>query len=170
MAMQMNPAPLAGITGIARRLVAEGTLSEGEARKAADDAARQKIPLGAWLVENGLVASNQVALASSAEFGIPLFDVEALDLAQIPLRLVREDLIQKHKALPLFKRGNRLFIGVSDPTNLRALDEIKFQSNHIIEPILIDEQQIDRAIEQAFNASSTVEMLRPSVLRMLSAV
>ena len=50
MAMQMNPAPLAGITGIARRLVAEGTLSEGEARKAADDAARQKIPLGAWLV------------------------------------------------------------------------------------------------------------------------
>ena len=132
MAMQMNPAPLAGITGIARRLVAEGTLSEGEARKAADDALRQKIPLGAWLVENGLVASQQVALASSAEFGIPLFDVEALDLTQIPLRLVREDLIQKHKALPLFKRGNRLFIGVSDPTNLRALDEIKFQSNHIL--------------------------------------
>jgi type IV pilus assembly protein PilB len=156
MAMQMNTAPLAGITGIARRLVAEGTLSEGEARKAADDAARQKIPIGAWLVENGLVASHQVALASSAEFGIPLFDVEALDLTQIPLRLVREDLISKHKALPLFKRGNRLFVGVSDPTNLRALDEIKFQSNHIIEPILIDEQQIDRAIEQAFNATSTV--------------
>ncbi|HJT96967.1 MAG TPA: type IV-A pilus assembly ATPase PilB, partial [Rhodanobacteraceae bacterium] len=152
----MNPVPLAGLTGIARRLVAEGVLSEGEARKAAEDASRQKIPIGAWLVENSLVASQQVALASSAEFGIPLFDVEALDLTQIPLRLVREDLISKHKALPLFKRGNRLFVGVSDPTNLHALDEIKFQSNHIIEPILIDEQQIERAIEQAFNATSTV--------------
>ncbi|MET0231233.1 MAG: type IV-A pilus assembly ATPase PilB, partial [Rhodanobacteraceae bacterium] len=53
-------------------------------------------------------------------------------------------------------RGNRLFVGISDPTNLHALDEIKFQSNHIIEPILIDEQQIERAIEQAFNATSTV--------------
>src|SRR6476646_545245 len=156
MAMQMNPAPLAGITGIARRLVAEGTLSEGEARKAADDALRQKIPLGAWLVENGLVASNQVALASSAEFGIPLFDAQAIDVTQVPLKLISEELINKHKALPLFKRGNRLFVGVSDPTNLHALDEIKFQSNHIIEPILIDEQQIERAIEQAFNATSTV--------------
>src|SRR4051812_13567767 len=156
MAIQMNPAPLAGLTGIARRLVAEGALSEGEARKAVDDASRQKIPIGAWLVENTLVNSNQVALASSAEFGIPLFDIQALDLAQIPLRLVREDLISKHKALPLFKRGNRLFVGMSDPTNLRALDEIKFQSNHIIEPILIDEQQIERSIEQAFNATSTV--------------
>jgi type IV pilus assembly protein PilB len=156
MAIQMNPAPLAGLTGIARRLVAEGALSEGEARKAAEDAARQKIPIGAWLVENSLVGSHQVALASSAEFGIPLFDIQALDLAQIPLRLVREDLISKHKALPLFKRGNRLFVGVSDPTNLHALDEIKFQSNHIIEPILIEEQQIERAIEQAFNATSTV--------------
>jgi type IV pilus assembly protein PilB len=156
MAIQMNPAPLAGLSGIARRLVAEGALSEGEARKAVDDAVRQKIPIGAWLVENGLAGSQQVALASSAEFGIPLFDIQALDLAQIPLRLVREDLITKHKALPLFKRGNRLFVGLSDPTNLRALDEIKFQSNHIVEPILIDEQQIDRAIEQAFNATSTV--------------
>ena len=96
----MNPAPLAGLTGIARRLVAEGALSEGEARKAVDDALRQKIPIGAWLVENSLVGSNQVALASSAEFGIPLFDIQALDLVQIPLRLVREDLISKHKALP----------------------------------------------------------------------
>jgi type IV pilus assembly protein PilB len=55
----------------------------------------------------------------------------------------------------LFKRGNRLFVGVSDPTNLRALDDIKFQSNHIIEPILVDEQQLERAIEQAHAATST---------------
>src|SRR6476660_4816209 len=156
MAIQMNPAPLAGLTGIARRLVAEGALSEGEARKAVEHAVRQKIPIGAWLVENSLVGSHQVALASSAEFGIPLFDIQALDMTQIPLRLVREDLISKHNALPLCKRGKRLFVGVSDPTNLHALDEIKFQSNHIIEPILIDEQQIERAIEHAFNQTSTV--------------
>ena len=154
MATQMNTPPLSGVSGIAKRLVAEGVLSENDARKAAEDAARQKIPIGAWLTENGLVSSRQIAMASSAEFGMPVLDVEALDSAQLPMKLVREDLITKHKALPLFKRGNRLFVGVSDPTNLRALDEIKFQSNHIIEPILVDEGQLDRAIELALTSTS----------------
>ena len=156
MATQMNTPPLAGLTGIARRLVADGVLSEGDARKAAEDAVRQKIPVGAWLVENGLASGRQVATASSAEFGMPLLDVQALDFSQLPMNLVREDLITKHKALPLFKRGNRLFVGVADPTNVRALEDIKFQSNHIVEPILVEVDLLDRAIEQAQNASSQV--------------
>ncbi len=155
MATQMNSGTLTGISGISRRLVAEGLLGENEARKAIEDATKQKIPIGAWLSENGLVSSAQIALASAFEFGVPLFDVTSLDLSQIPIKLVKEELINKHKALPLFKRGNRLFVGVSDPTNLRALDDIKFQSNHIIEPILVDEQQLERAIEGAQNATST---------------
>ncbi len=155
MATQMNPGSLVGLSGISRRLVAEGLLGENEARKAVEGASKQKIPIGAWLSENGLVSSAQIALASAFEFGLPLFDVTSLDLSQIPIKLVKEELINKHKALPLFKRGNRLFVGLSDPTNLRALDDIKFQSNHIIEPILVDEQQLERAIEQAQNITST---------------
>jgi type IV pilus assembly protein PilB len=153
MSTQMNTPLLTGLSGIAKRLATDGALAESEARKAVDDAGRQKIPLGAWLIENGLISSRQLAMASSAEFGMPLLDIEALDLSQLPMGVVREDLIVRHKALPLFKRGNRLFVGVSDPTNLRALDEIKFQSNHLIEPILIDTEQLERAIEQALNAA-----------------
>ena len=156
MATQMNTPPLAGLTGIARRLVVEGVLGETEARKAAEDAARQRIPIGAWMVENGLASGRQVATASSAEFGMPLLDVQAMDFTQLPMNLVREDLITKHKALPLFKRGNRLFVGIADPTNVRALEEIKFQSNHIVEPILVEVDLLDRAIEQAQSASSNV--------------
>ncbi|MGA8277082.1 MAG: type IV-A pilus assembly ATPase PilB [Rhodanobacteraceae bacterium] len=149
----MNTAPLLGLSGIARRLVAEGTLAEEAARDAVRNASTQKIPLGAYLTENNLVASLQFARAASAEFGVPLFDLEALDLAQSPARLVKEDLIVQHKALPLFKRGNRLFVGVSDPTHLHGLDEIKFQSNHLIEPILVDARALQRAIEQVINAT-----------------
>lgn len=123
-------------------------------RKAVDDAARARIPLGAWLIERGLVSSSQVAMASSAEFGMPLLDIDSLDISQLPISIVREDLITKHKVLPLFKRGNRLFVGVSDPTNLRALDEIKFQSNHLIEPILVDEGRLGHALELAMNSAS----------------
>ncbi|MBA8882551.1 type IV-A pilus assembly ATPase PilB [Dokdonella fugitiva] len=150
----MNTPPLAGLSGIARRLVAEGALAENDARKAVDDAAKAKIPIGAWLVENGLVQGRQVAMAASAEFGMPLLDVTALDYSQLPLNIVKEELVTKHKALPLFKRGNRLFVGVADPTNLRALDEIKFQSNHLIEPILVEDGVLERAIEQAQSAAS----------------
>src|SRR5690606_26708095 len=105
MATQMNTPPMAGLTGIARRLVADGVLAEAEARKASEEASRQKIPIGAYLVENGLASGRHVATASSAEFGMPLIDVHSLDFSQLPMNLVREDLITKHKALPLFKRG-----------------------------------------------------------------
>ena len=154
MATQLNTPPLAILPGIAKRLVVDGILGELDARRAADEAARQKIPVGPWLIEQGLATSGQVALAASAEFGMPLLDVTAIDFTQLPMNLVKEDLITKHKALPLFKRGNRLFVGISDPTNMRALEEIKFQANHLVEPILIEEAQLGRAIEQALTSSS----------------
>jgi len=155
MATQMNPAALTGLTGVARRLVAEGALVEVEMRRALEASSKQKIPLGTFLIEHALVDSARVAQAASVEFGIPLLDAQAIDVTQVPIKLISEELINKHKALPLFKRGNRLFVGVSDPTNLRALDEIKFQSNHTVEPILISEDQLGIIIEQAFNAAGT---------------
>ncbi len=154
MATQINTAPQTGLSGIAKRLVGNGILAENDARKAVDDASRQKIPIGAWLLEAGLVSGNDLAMASSAEFGMPLLDVEALDVAQLPMTLVKEELITKHKALPLFKRGNRLFLGVADPTNLHALDEIKFQANHLIEPILVEAEKLSRTIELALTAAN----------------
>ncbi|UXI67703.1 type IV-A pilus assembly ATPase PilB [Tahibacter amnicola] len=152
----INAASLAGLTGVARRLVTEGSLSEADARRATETSSKQKIPLGTFLIENGLVDSRTVAIAASAEFGVPLYDAGAIDFAQLPTKLVSEELITKHRALPLFKRGNRLFVGVSDPTNLRALDDIKFASNHTVEPILLDEQGLARAIDQALSQGGTV--------------
>ncbi|HMM57487.1 MAG: type IV-A pilus assembly ATPase PilB [Xanthomonadales bacterium PRO7] len=154
MATQMNPAAVAGLSGVARRLVVEGTLSDADARRAVESSLKQKIPLGSYLIEQALANGQQVAMAASAEFGVPLFDIAALDLAQAPIRLVNEKLITQHKALPLFKRGNRLYVGVTDPTNLHALDEIKFQTNHTVEPILVSEEQLGRVIERALSESS----------------
>ena len=154
MATQMNPAAVAGLSGVARRLVVEGTLSDADARRAVESSLKQKIPLGSYLIEQALANGQQVAMAASAEFGVPLFDIDALDLAQAPIRLVSEKLITQHKALPLFKRGNRLYVGVTDPTNLHALDEIKFQTNHTVEPILVSEEQLGRIIERALAETS----------------
>ncbi len=144
---------LVGITGITRRLVQDGALGEADARKAQDDSAREKIPIQNFLLARGMVTPTQVAAANSAEFGIPIVDVSVMDLAQMPVKLVEERLITLHKALPLFKRGNRLFVGISDPTNTRSLDDIKFQANLTVEPILVAEDALLRAIDQALAAA-----------------
>nr|MDQ2971914.1 Flp pilus assembly complex ATPase component TadA [Pseudomonadota bacterium] len=156
MATQLNPIPFAGLTGLVRRLALDGVLSEPDARQAVEDAAKQKIPVATWLVDNGLVEGTRVAQGVSAEFGVPVLDAAALDLLHLPLKMVSEELITKHGALPLFKRGNRLFVGIADPTNSAALDEIKFHSNCAVEPILIEPEQLKRIIEQALTAQSAV--------------
>ncbi len=150
MATQMSQtSSAAGLTGILRRLVLEGKLAEADARKALESTSRQRLPLVTWLVQQAMVDSSTAAMAASVEFGIPILDVRALDLAAAPVKLVDEKLIRAHRALPLFKRGNRLHVGISDPTNLRALDEIKFHTNLLVEPILVPDDHLERAIEQA---------------------
>jgi type IV pilus assembly protein PilB len=138
---------LIGITGIARRLVLDGALDETAARQALDAATREKKPIANYLREQKLVTPSQLAAANSIEFGMPLFDPSVMDPGQSAIRLVKDELLQKHHVLPLFKRGGRLFVGVSDPTNTAALDEIKFHTNLLVEPILVDEETIQRTMQ-----------------------
>ena len=154
--MSTATANLVGITGITRRLVLDGVLTEADARKALDEATKAKKQAHLYLLENRLVSHAQVAAANSTEFGMPLFDAQALDLRYSAVKIVNEELIQKHQALPLFKRGNRLYVAVSDPTNTRALDDIKFATNMTVEPILVDEDRLRRTIDQALLASDSL--------------
>ena len=139
-------ANLVGITGIARRLVQDGALEEATAREAMAKAAAAKQPLPQYFAEKKLVTPAQLAAANALEFGMPLLDVGVFDSAQSAISLVSEELLRKHHVLPLFRRGGKLFIGTSDPTH--SLDEIKFHTNLVVEPILVDEDQIRRTLEQ----------------------
>src|SRR5690349_17711912 len=112
--------------GLARRLVVDGLLTEDKAREAQQKALKNKEPFVTHLVQNNILAAKRIAEAASAEFGIPLIDIRAMDLTQAPVKDVAEKLIRDHRALPLFVRGKRMFVALSDPTNLQALDEIKF--------------------------------------------
>lgn len=141
-------ANLVGITGIARRLVLDGALDEGKAREAMTAAAAEKKPLASYLISHRLVSPSQLAAANSIEFGVPLLDPSVIDPDQSAIKIVREELLRKHCVLPLFKRGTRLFVGISDPTNTQALDEIKFQANLTVEAILVDEESIRRHIDR----------------------
>ncbi|RXR01437.1 type IV-A pilus assembly ATPase PilB [Pseudoxanthomonas composti] len=144
---------LVGITGIARRLVTDGAMDETSARKAMADAAQARQPLTQWLSEKKLVSSAAMAAANSIEFGIPMMDTNAFDPSYSAIKLVSEELREKHQVLPLYKRGNRLFVGISDPTLTRALDDVKFHTNLVVEPILVPEDLLRRALEQWSSAN-----------------
>jgi type IV pilus assembly protein PilB len=149
-------ANLVGITGIARRLVLDGALDESVAREAMAAATTDKKPLAAYLSERRLVSAASMAAANSVEFGVPLLDASAFDPAQSAIKLVNDELLRKHGVLPLFKRGNRLFVGVTDPTNSHALDEIKFQTNLAVEAILVDADTIARCLDRWAESSDSL--------------
>ena len=152
MAVSSNRVPL---SGLARKLVADGLLDEASAHDAFQEAIGEKLPFVKYLVDNKISSAKVIAQAASQEFGVPILDIEAMELDVEVLKLVSTEMIQKHHALPLFRRGNRVYIGVSDPTNLQALDEIKFHIGANTEAVVIEEDKLARAIDKAMEATDT---------------
>jgi type IV pilus assembly protein PilB len=147
--------PITRLGGLARRLVQDGLLSEQDAGSATEEATAAKHQLVSHLVKKGLVRAHDVAIAASHEYGVPLFDLDAIDPSQMPSGLVEEKLVRKHHALPLIKRGNRLFLAVSDPTNHQGLDEIKFHTGLTTDAVLVEEDKLAAAIDSAIEAQDT---------------
>jgi type IV pilus assembly protein PilB len=143
--MAADPVPL---SGLARRLVEEKILDAGAALRSTEEARREGTPFVAYLVNNGVADPRSIAVSASEEFGVPVLDLSAFDVESIPKDLVTEALIRKHHALPLVRRGMRLFVAISDPTNLQALDEIKFQAGVNTEAVLVEEDKLQVLIEQ----------------------
>jgi type IV pilus assembly protein PilB len=144
------------LTGLARRLAVSGLLSEEDALAANDAAFKAKKPFVSYLVQNNLLPARELAIAGSHEFGVPLYDLDTFEISSEITRLVDEKLIRKHDALPIFRRGNRLFVAISDPTNLQALDEFKFHTGLLTEGILVEEDKLASTIEKSLEASDTL--------------
>ncbi len=143
------------LSGLARKLVVDGLMEESAASEAFQDALKKKQPFVTYLVENKLADSLKIAQAAAEEFGVPLLDINAVELDPDTTKLLKEELIRKHNALPLYKRGKRLYIAVSDPTNLQALDEIKFAVGMNTDAILVEEDKLAKAIERMVEAADT---------------
>jgi len=151
----LQSSPITKLSGLPYRLVQDKLLSEKDAQCALEESAKQKISFVQHLVTKKLLNSRELAVSASLEFGAPLLDLNALDLQAAPVSLVEEKLMRKHHVLPLFKRGNRLFVAVSDPTNLQALDEIKFHTGVTTEPILVEEAKLNEIIDKAMDTMDT---------------
>lgn len=136
------------LNGLPRKLVIDGLLDEEAAIKALTAAQKDKVSFTNYLVSNNILTAKKIAMEASKEFGLPVFDLDAIDPESIPRDIVDDKLIHKHHALPLYKRGNRLYIGLSDPMNLAAIDNIKFQTGLNTEAVLVEEDKLSKMVEK----------------------
>jgi len=143
-----TPAKKINLSGLARKLVLDGHLDEEKAQSTLLEAQKKKKAFVSILVENKLIPSSTIALAAAQEFGAPLVDINLIEIDPDIIKLVKEDLIKKHNALPIFKRGKRLAVAVSDPTNIQALDEIKFATSLTTDAIVVEEDKLAKTIEK----------------------
>ncbi|HEV2270514.1 MAG TPA: type IV-A pilus assembly ATPase PilB [Steroidobacteraceae bacterium] len=139
----------AGLGGLPQRLVQDGVVDEAAMLEAMNAAKERHTNIVTQLVSSGAASPRDIAVAASNEFGVPLFDLDAVNLDLETIRVVSDKLLAKHRVLPIFRRGRRLFLAVSDPTNQHAIDEIKFQTSLGIEVVLVEEDKLQKALDKA---------------------
>jgi type IV pilus assembly protein PilB len=138
-----------GLGGLPQRLVQDGLIEEAAMLEAVNLARERKSSVVTQLVASGAANARDIAIAASTEFGVPLFDLDAVNLDMDSVRLVSDKLLAKHRVLPIFRRGKRLFLAVADPTNLHAIDEVKFATSLGIEAIVVEDDKLQAAIDKA---------------------
>jgi len=150
--LAMSPSR-SGLGGLPQRLVQDGVVAETGMHLALQAAAEKRTSFVTQLVAAGAATARDIALAAASEYGVPLLDLNCLAIDLDTVKVVSDKLLVKHRVLPLFRRGKRLFLGVADPTNLHAIDEIKFQTGLAVEAIVVEDDKLqkflDKAIEQA---------------------
>jgi len=154
MATTVESLNTARLPGTGRRLVEEGLLSEQQATDALGKASELGRTFTSHLVRENLIEPNGFAHVAADEFGLPLLDLNAVDLGNAPGELVKEDLMRKHLVLPIMKRGKRLFVAVADPTNQSAIDEVAFTTGLNVESVLAAADAIGQAIDRLMAGSS----------------
>ena len=151
------------INGLAGRLINEGVLTAEQAREAEQGAKSMRVSLIRYLIDTLDVDSRELAEMASAEFGVPVFDLNSMNREILPDQQIDGEMMLKHHAVPLFRRGNRLFVAVSDPMNLGALDEFKFAAGINTDAVLVEDEALSKLIadlaEQAGGFDSDMNSL-----------
>jgi len=141
------------ISGLARALAQSGLMSEYEAEALQTQAQTAGVSFVEQVLLGKRMTPQQLAVFASRAFGTPLLDLAGFDMDQIHKEYVDLKIAQTRRVLPLYKRSNKLFVAVSDPANLQALDEVRFKTNLVPEPIVVEDDKLIAAIHRMVEAS-----------------
>ncbi len=140
------------LSGLARALAQHGLMTEYDAEVVQTQAQQASVTFVEQLLQGKRMSASQVAAFGSRAFGVPIMDLAAFDLDQINKDLVDLKMAQSRRVLPLHKRGNRLYVATSDPANLQALEEVRFKTNLVVEPVVVEDDKLQQAISKLVEA------------------
>ncbi len=143
------------LSGLAKQMVLTGLLDDKTAQQAQQQAARNKLSLVTYVVQNKLASGRAVAELAADQFGVAYMDLNALDKESQPKDVVSEKLARQHRVLPLIKRGNKLYVAVSDPTNQQAVTDIQFSTGLTTEAILVEDDKLGLALDKFFESAAS---------------
>jgi len=151
--MATHAAATRNISGLARALAQNGVMSEYEAEAMQTQAQAAGVAFVEQMLAGKRMSAQQLAVFASRAFGVPLLDLTAFDLDSLNKEYVDVRMAQTRRVLPLHRRGNRLFVATSDPANLQALEEVRFKTNLVVEPVVVEDDKLGQAIAKLVEAS-----------------
>ena len=141
------------LSGLGRAMVQKGLLAEREAEQLQSKANESGITFVEELIGGKKFSESEIAEFAAQTFGFPLIDLAAFETDHLPVKFIEPKALQSRRALPLYTRGNRLFVGIADPTNRAAMDQIKFQTGLHVEPVVVEDTKLGKLIEKLLTAA-----------------
>jgi type IV pilus assembly protein PilB len=151
--MATHAASTRNISGLARAMAQHGLMSEQEAESQQLQAKQAGITFVEKILEGKRITPAKLALFASRAFGVPLMDLASFDPDQYQRDLIDLKIAQSRRVLPLAKRGNRLYVATSDPANMQALEDVRFKTNLVVEPVVVEDDKLAQAITRLVEAS-----------------
>lgn len=143
------------LQGIGQLLVLEKLLEKSKAVEFYKAAAGEKISLIQYLVKNKILTAEQIALTAAQNFGVPMIDINCIEIESIPATLVNEKLIRRHAMVPLFSRGSNLYLATDDPSKQSSLKEIQFHTGLNTNAIVVETDKLTKIIEHLLTAKES---------------
>ncbi|HXZ50142.1 MAG TPA: type IV-A pilus assembly ATPase PilB [Usitatibacter sp.] len=141
-------------SALGRALVQQGRLVQADANAIQAEAARAGVPFVQQLVASRKLSAKEVSLFAAQTFGYPLLDLNAVDVDQLPINLIDTKIVTSHRVVALGKRGNRVFVAMSDPSNEQVLQEVKFATGMTMEPVVVEDDKLSHIVRKLTDSSA----------------
>ncbi len=141
-------------SALGRALVQQGRLVQADATAIQGEATRSGVSFVQQLVASKKLSAKEVSLFAAQTFGYPLLDLNAVDVDQLPLNLIDAKIVSNHRVVALGKRGNRVFVAMSDPSNEQVLQEVKFATGMTMEPVVVEDDKLSNIVRKLTDSSA----------------
>ena len=140
-------------SALGRALVQQGRLVQTDATVIQTEAHKAGVSFIQQLVSSRKLSAKEVSLFAAQTFGYPLLDLNAVDVENLPLTLIDNKIVANHRVLALGKRGNRIFVAMSDPSNEQVLQEVKFATGMTMEPVVVEDDKLSVIVKKLTDSS-----------------